>query len=126
MSNVKQIHIVGRMTFDASPGELVDGVWTGEPVGYTAARKKQDAALRLLGQISLPTIGLDIVWGKSEAVENDRGGRMTLVEYEITGSEAYSWKALESIVQTLRAVGAGVWSRARDLEDGGEWVKDVA
>lgn len=126
MSNVKQVRIRGQMTFDASPGEMKDGVWhdlmhlLGTPAG-AANRVRQDEALRLLGQIALPTIGLQIKWTGQQMVPNNHGGQMAMMAYEISGEEAWSWDALDSVVKTLGFVGTVEAAQARDVENEGKW-----
>lgn len=107
MSNVKQITIKGEMTFDASPGEMIDGIWNDLSDLSAVARSstRTDEALRLLGQISLPTNGLRINWTGQRMVENNHGGQMTMMAFEITGAEAWSWGAVEAAVKVLRFVG---------------------
>ena len=121
MSNIKQIDIAGRMTFDASPGEMKDGIWHDLANLSAVARSstRTDEALRLLGQIGLPTIGLTITWKGQEMVENNHGGQMAMMGFSITGQEAWSWDALRKLVETLNFVGQVEFASARDFEEEG-------
>ena len=121
MSNVKQISIKGLMTFDASPGTMIDGIWNDllhlSGTWADASRVRTDEALRLLGQLSLPTIGVSIKWTGQQMVDNNHGGQMTMMSYEISGAEAWSWDSVKAMVDTLRFVGVVLEGQATDVDN---------
>lgn len=100
MANVHEVEIKGAMAFDANGDNEV---------------------LKLLGWLSLPTIGFKIEFGNYFYVDNSHGGKTCLYNYEITGKEAVNSGAIRADVVTLARAGIVRTASYRDVENNSGW-----
>lgn len=105
MSNVKDVRISGCVPFDA--------------------HQRDDEYRGWLAEMNAPAFGLRIEYrGGTRLVPNERGGETTLYGFTISGQEAVSWGALDGLVDSARRAGGEIEAAmARDVENGGEWVR---
>lgn len=116
MSNIKSIRIDGMMTFDVHPVVLRrqdSGAYKAFSAGYTP----DEEVLRMLGQLSLPSIGFKVEWSSEFYVDNDHNGRTCFYNYVISGREAVSDDWINRLVQALRRVGIVREARSFDVEN---------
>jgi hypothetical protein len=97
MSNVKQVLIRGSLPFNIT---------------------ENDEAAKWLGRISAPSIGLRIRYGATHLVPLDSGGQLTMYDFTIAGTEAWSFKALDKLVEVFESAGATIdVNEIVDIED---------
>ena len=115
MANIKSVQICGEMPFDACDN---------------------DALLRWLGRLSLPSIGIKVTWKGQRYIPSKWGGETCMHPcprhhcglliraarirtYEIVGEEAFRWDSLRNLIALLRQVGNVNHAKAWDIEEGG-------
>ena len=88
MSNVKTIEIEGTMPSDAGG---------------------DDDLLRMLGMISLPSMGINITYSNGTAVvPNGRGGRVTMHRFRLHGQEAMAYSFIDLFIDRVKHVGGDI------------------
>lgn len=98
MSNVKQVEISGTMPFNCDENQKIKG-W--------------------LASMNTPCFGLRITWGVDVAlmVTNDHGGKTAHYDFRISGREAVSYSAIESLKAAILSIGGRVEkSKVHDCE----------
>lgn len=123
MPNVKEVQISGWLPFDAGATEDVEAQAEGR-----SGSGASDELLKMLGQISLPTIGIKVEYtGAERMVPNRWGGQTAMVRFELSGQEAVSADFIRHFVGLVTKVGGQIDSAGyRDIEVGGQWVTLLA
>jgi hypothetical protein len=101
MSNVKQVHMTGRVPFDWASGLRPD-----------------DAAF-MASYFLNPVIGLRLSFTEDGYEPNENGGRTAMYRFSVIGTEAIPWKALDRLADVFASVGTVEPYEALDLEDRG-------
>lgn len=98
MSNVKQVIVRGVLPFHIDQDER---------------------ARSWLGHLNAPSYGLRIKYAAHYLVDNDRGGKTTMYEFTIAGTEAIAFAAYDDLIDALEAAGARIDVHdCTDIEDG--------
>lgn len=103
MSNVKAVHVTGKLPFDCT--------------------KHHDLA-RFLAAMNGPVFGLRIVWGSDcEYRPNAHGGKTCFVPFTVAGEEAVSYDWLVALLKAVvNADGEVSAATARDIENNGRAI----
>ena len=102
MANIKRVLINGELPFDAGGDQEL---------------------LQVLGQLSLPSMGLKVEWGGHRSQPNEHGGKTAMYRFTLKGDEAVRDSYLTRFVDLVhRAGGGSIVGTYEDLEAGGRFV----
>jgi len=101
MANVHEVDIKGALAFDANG---------------------DDKVLKLLGWLSLPSVGFKLEWSNEFRVPNHHGGETTFTRFAIYGSEAASSAAILQDLEILQRAGTIYSASYKDIENDGGWI----
>lgn len=99
MSNVHSVHAIGELPFDG-------GACNAAISDDQQLKELTNFLIMAIGQMSFPSFGLNIHFGRHRYVPNDNGGKTCMYEFEISGQEALPSRWIEKLRAALERIGS--------------------
>lgn len=88
MSNIKKLDIAGTAPFNLH---------------------EDDGMAQMLSSFMCPTTNMKLAWtGQAGYVPNEYGGKTAMYNFQVSGSEAVSWKWVDKFCEEIKRVGGTI------------------